>query len=153
MIFQKIQKNKLKKVVSVFIYYNNQLLLQLRDKKASITHPGLWGVISGEFLDCNENSLDAIKREIKEEISLTNLKNLRFVDIFIERKNENIINHVFTCIIKNNKNIKLNEGIEYSFFTKKEFFRGFKYSKKLKKNCEVVKNQIMRKFYFRTSSF
>ena len=81
----------------------------------------------GGFLDCNENSLNAIKREIKEEISLTNLKNLRFVDIFIERKNENIINHVFTCIIKNNKNIKLNEGIEYSFFTKREFFRGFKY--------------------------
>ena len=59
----------------------------------------------------------------------------------------------WTNIKSNNKNIKLNEGIEYSFFTKREFFRGFKYSKKLKKNCGVVKNQIMRKFYFRTSSF
>ncbi len=146
-----MQKNKLKKVVSVFIYYNNQLLLQLRDQKETITHPGLWGVISGQILDCNENPLRAIKREIKEEISLTRIKNLRFVDIFIERKNENVINHVFTCIVKNPKFIKLKEGIEYSFFRKNEFYQGFKYSKKLKKNCYIVKNQIMRKFHFRTS--
>ena len=144
-----MQFQKLKKVVSVFIYSKNQLLLQLRDERKSIPYPGCWGLISGE-LNCNENAYVGIRREIKEEISISNLKNLNFVDIFLNRKNENIIHHVFKSYLNNPKKIKLKEGVEYSFFSKMDFKKGYKFSKKLKKNCLIVNNPIMKKFYFRT---
>ena len=60
---------KLKKVVLAFIYHKDQILLQLRDENKKIVYPGQWGLISGS-LNFDENPYDAIRREIKEEISI-----------------------------------------------------------------------------------
>tara|TARA_B100000029_G_scaffold491384_1_gene551432 strand:+ start:403 stop:846 length:444 start_codon:yes stop_codon:yes gene_type:complete len=144
-----MQSQKLKKVVSIFIYAKNQLLLQLRDEKKEISHPGCWGLISGA-LNSNENPYRGIKREIKEEISISNIKNLVFVGIFLSRKNESIIHYVFKSNLNSLQGIKLKEGIEYSFFSKTDFFRGHKFSKNLKKTCYIVNNPIMREFYYKT---
>ena len=142
---------KLKKIVSIFIYSKNQLLMQLRDNKKKIVYPGCWGLISGT-LNSNESPFNGIKREIKEEISV-NLNNLNFVDIFLDHKNGDAIHHVFKAYLNEPKKIKLKEGIEYSFFSKKDFLQGYKFSKKLNKKCFIADNPIMKKFYFKTSSF
>ena len=141
--------DKLKKVASVFIYSKNQLLLQLRDEKKEIVYPGCWGLIGGT-LSNNENPYDGIRREIKEEISIENLKTLNFVDIFLSFKNENIMHYVFRANLTDISKIILNEGIEYSFFSKSDFFKGCKISRKLRKNCYIVNHPIMKKFFFKT---
>ena len=140
---------KLRKVASVFIYSRNQLLLQLRDEKKGIVYPGCWGLIGGSLTN-NENPYNGIKREIREEISITNLKKLNFIDIFLSFKIENVVHYVFRANLNATPKIILNEGIEYSFFSKSDFFKGYKISKKLKKNCFIVDHPIMKKYYFKT---
>ena len=144
-----MQFKKLKKVTSAFIYSKNQLLLQLRDEKKGIVYPGCWGLIGGT-LSKGENPYDGIKREIREEISITNLKELNFLDTFLNSKNENVMHYIFRACLLDSSKIILNEGIEYSFFTKSDFFRGYKISKKLKKICFTVDHPVMKNFYFKT---
>ena len=143
-----MQNQKLKKIVSIFIYSQNQLLLALRDNKKEIVYPECWGLISGS-LNIDENPYSGIKREIKEEISISNIKKLKFIETYISKK-ENIIYYVFKTYLKNTRNIKLKEGIEYSFFSKSEFLQGYKFSKKLNKICFIVDNPFMKKYYFKT---
>jgi ADP-ribose pyrophosphatase YjhB (NUDIX family) len=144
-----MQFNKLKKVTSAFIYSKNKLLLHLRDEKKGIVYPGCWGLIGGA-LNKDEDPYDGIKREIKEEISITNLKKLNFVDTFLNIKGENVMHYVFrACLFKSSK-IILNEGIEYSFFTKSDFLRRYKISEKLKKKCFIANHPVMKKFYLKT---
>ena len=140
---------KLKKVVMAFIYHKDQILLQLRDENKKIVYPGQWGLISGS-LNFDENPYDAIRREIKEEISITNIKNIVFIDTSLSKKNGNLFHYVFKIYLKSPRKIKLNEGIEYSFFSKTEYLRGFKFSRKLRKNCFIVNHPVVKKFYFRT---
>ena len=140
---------KLKKAVLAFIYHKDQILLQLRDENKKIVYPGQWGLISGS-LNFDENPYDAVRREIKEEISITNIKNIVFVDTSLGKKNENLFHYVFRIYLKSPRKIKLNEGIEYSFFSKTEYLRGFKFSRKLRKNCFIVNHSVVKKFYFRT---
>ena len=144
-----MQTKKLKKVVSIFIIKNNRILLQLRDENKKISFPGQWGVISGEILVNDFSPLEAAKREIKEELSISNIKNLKFVETFLDRKNEDILHYVFRLQMEFSHKIILNEGIEYSFFSKQLFNKGFKFSKILKKNCKIVKIFFMKKFFFK----
>jgi len=144
-----MQFSKLKKVTTAFIYSKNKLLLQLRDEKKGIVYPGRWGLIGGA-LNKDEDPYDGIKREISEEISIINLKELNFVDTFLNSKNGNVMHYIFRACLLDSSKIILNEGIEYSFFTKSDFFRGYKISKKLKKICFTVDHPIMKKFYFKT---
>ena len=57
-----------KKSVAIILKNSkNELLLQLRDEKPEIVYLGYWGFIGGGVED-GETELQAIKREIKEEI-------------------------------------------------------------------------------------
>ena len=121
----------------------------MRDENKKISFPGQWGVISGEILVNDFSPLEAAKREIKEELSISNIKNLKFVETFLDRKNEDILHYVFRLQMEFSHKIILNEGIEYSFFSKQLFNKGFKFSKILKKNCKIVKIFFMKKFFFK----
>jgi 8-oxo-dGTP pyrophosphatase MutT (NUDIX family) len=46
-----------------------RFLLQLRDKKAGIYYPGYWGLFGGAC-DSHESPFVAVKRELKEELSV-----------------------------------------------------------------------------------
>ncbi len=144
-----MQFSKLKKVTTAFIYSKNKLLLQLRDEKKGIVYPGCWGLIGGA-LNKDEDPYDGIKREISEEISIINLKELNFVDTFLNLKNEKVMHYVFRANLFQSSKIILNEGIEYSFFTKSDFLKGYKISKKLKKKCFTANHPVMKKFYLKT---
>lgn len=54
-------------VAKAFIYQENRLLLQLRDNIDEIIHPNHWGLFGGT-VDDGETSLQAMKREIEEEL-------------------------------------------------------------------------------------
>mgnify|MGYP001270938396 CR=1 FL=1 len=144
-----ILKKKLNKVVSILIFYKHKILLQLRDINKSIPYPGKWGFISGNIETC-ESPLFAAKRELHEELLIKNFKNVNFLYNFLSRKNENIMYHVFTLNLQNKAQLKLKEGIEYSFFSKIDFLKGYKYSKELKKICFLADNPVMKKFYFKS---
>lgn len=139
---------KLKKIVTILIFVKKQLILQLRDNKKDIVFPGTWGFISGE-LSPGESPKNGIIREMKEELSLLNIKNINLSHIYFDRKYENNIYYVFSVFLKSKPFIKLKEGLEYSFFSKIEFLKGYKYSKKLKKNCFLAQKNLMKKKYFR----
>ena len=52
---------------ALFLNKDNKILIYLRDDKPSIPHPNCW-VLLGGHLEEGESYLDALKREIKEEI-------------------------------------------------------------------------------------
>jgi|SanBayMetagenome_1026888.scaffolds.fasta_scaffold38014_2 8-oxo-dGTP diphosphatase len=54
-------------VAKAFIYQGSRLLLQLRDNKPDIYYPNYWGLFGGA-VDPGETPLEAIKRELEEEI-------------------------------------------------------------------------------------
>ena len=144
-----ILKKKLNKVVSILIFYKHKILLQLRDINKSIPYPGKWGFISGNLEGC-ESPLIAAKRELREELQIKNFENINFLDNFVSRKNENILYYVFTLNLNYTSQLMLKEGIEYSFFSKTDFLKGYKYSKELKKICFLADNPVMKKFYFKS---
>ena len=53
--------------VVIFLLRDKKFLLQLRDNKPSITFPNFWGLLGGHK-EIGESPLEAIKRELSEEI-------------------------------------------------------------------------------------
>jgi len=60
---------KIRQTVKAVIYSGDTILLQLRDQKPDIFHPGVWGLFGGS-VDDGEKPIDALKRELLEEIGL-----------------------------------------------------------------------------------
>ena len=55
--------------VKAVIHSDGKILLQLRDEKPNIYYPGVWGLFTGK-VEPNEKPIDALKRELLEEIGL-----------------------------------------------------------------------------------
>ena len=53
--------------VKAVIHSDGKILLQLRDEKPNIYYPGVWGLFGGK-VEPNEKPIDALKRELLEEI-------------------------------------------------------------------------------------
>jgi 8-oxo-dGTP diphosphatase len=97
----------------VLVNHKNELLLQLRDYKQNITYPGYWGLIGGS-VEKNENSLDAIKREIREEINCK-IKNIKKLATIMPTRKIKLI--IFRGEINELlKNISLTEGQKIDYF-------------------------------------
>ena len=83
---------------------DNKYILQLRDDKKNIKNPGKWGTFGGG-IEKKESSLDAIKRELKEELRLKILN----PKLFLKMKLKNKKYFIYKIILKN-ENLKLMEG-------------------------------------------
>ncbi len=95
----------------------NEILLQLRDNKKTIDYPGYWGTLGGHCEE-NEEPVDALKRELKEEINF-DVKESKFIGILDDGVKHEV--HLFKVQIRKKVNeITLNEGrkIEYFAFPK-----------------------------------
>ena len=109
------------KVASVvLINENKEILLLLRDNRPDIPHPNLWSFLGGH-LEGNETYLEALKREIKEEINYE-IKN----PIFIEGIDDGVGNIVYIYKDKIEVGIdslELNEGQKLGFFKFEDIFQ------------------------------
>lgn len=103
-----------KKAIAIIIC-NKKILLLLRDNNPNIQNPNTWQLPGGR-IEKNENHLQAIKRELKEEISLIPA-NLQYLgDAF-----QDISVYISFLTDEEVKHIKLgNEGQKLEFFTKDE---------------------------------
>lgn len=65
-------------VAAVILLHDSTYLMQLRDDKPTITFPGAWGLFGGD-VEAEETPLDAIRRELNEELGITNPEPLTFL--------------------------------------------------------------------------
>lgn len=104
-----------KKRSIAIIVHNKRILLLLRDNSPSIQNPNTWQLPGGQIEE-NENHFQTIKRELKEEISLTPA-NLEYLGDALSDTS------VYVSFLTDEevKHIKLgNEGQKLKFFTKEE---------------------------------
>jgi 8-oxo-dGTP pyrophosphatase MutT (NUDIX family) len=124
-----------RKIVVCIIHYNKEILLQLRSFDKKIIYPGKWGYFSGS-IHVNENSLSAVKRELKEELNLNNFKNLKFLIKYLDAPKKDIFD-IFTLKIFKKK-LTLKEGEDFGLSKAKKSRKLNKYfinaDKKLMKN-------------------
>jgi len=70
---------------------NNEVLLLLRDDKVDIPFPNMWDIPGGKVED-NETPIEAIRREMTEEMSI---KDLGEIQLFKIITSENITDYIF----------------------------------------------------------
>jgi 8-oxo-dGTP diphosphatase len=68
----------------IFFNKKKELLLYLRDDKISIPYPNTWSILGGH-LEKDESPIQALRREIKEEIDY-NIENPIYLDYFINKE-------------------------------------------------------------------
>lgn len=108
----------------ILLTANKNVVLQHRDDIPNIEYPDFWGLIGG-WIEENETPEEAIKRELEEELYLTDKKEnlriggLRLVD---QRKREKgWTEFIFLGNIKNDIfNLRLKEGQKISSFNFQE---------------------------------
>ncbi len=94
-----------------------KILFQLRDGKGR--NPNKWSIFGGG-INKNELSIDALIREIKEELKIQISKS----DIIKHYKIPIINYHIFEVYLKSNpKKSDLKEGKDMKFMTREEFLK------------------------------
>lgn len=107
--------------VKAIIYdVDGKILLQRRDFNNHIPYPGFWNFFGG-YVEQNENFLQALERELTEEIGCIpgNIES----EIFLwKSNNESTINHFYPIFFNEKKNnFKLNEGSDFRWVSIEDF--------------------------------
>ena len=95
-------------VVKAIIYKKGRYLLQLRDRKPSISYPDTWSFFGGG-VDDRESHIEALQRELEEELSWRPKKIQYFTEIKNKTENCNQTYFIAYCDISENK-LLLGEG-------------------------------------------
>lgn len=101
-------------VVAAIIKKDNLFFIAQRNKTK---HLGLKWEFPGGKVDINELNIDALKREIKEELNITIYVKKKITQKNYKDKKINIILHYYLCYIKKG-NIELNEHENSKWVTK-----------------------------------
>lgn len=104
-------------VIGVIFNKDKRILLLKRSKYEDQWQPNKWGLPGGK-IDDNESSLNALKREIKEETGIEIFKQLSSFSIM----RDNNIEHIYICFYDgDDENVELNfEHSGYGWFSKVE---------------------------------
>ncbi|MBI5195206.1 MAG: NUDIX domain-containing protein [Nitrospirae bacterium] len=129
---------RIEKEVALAIIYENRekILLQLRDFKECISHPGEWALFGGS-VKSKELPESALARELKEELDFTVKQLLHFRNY--DYKVESARIYVYACrstLVLERLNLK--EGQDFGIFGIKEIFKGRLCSKKLQAEYPVA---------------
>ncbi len=112
---------------AIIIDKKNNFLLQKRDKKNNIFFPDHWGFFGGAK-NRNETYINALKRELNEEIGFIPSRIEYFMKISFDFNKKKIIRYVYICKVNKLKKeyIKLNEGADFGIFSLAKIKTGFK---------------------------
>lgn len=126
-----------KKVTLAIIYENRErILLQLRDFKERISHPGEWSLFGGS-MKSNEFPEEAVTRELKEELDFSTGHFVYFREYLYEEEDARI--HVFSCCTSlSHERLSLKEGLEFGFFCFDEIMSGKLFSERLRSKYQVT---------------
>ena len=128
-----------KSAVVILVNSKKQILLHLRDNKPGILAPGHWAFIGG--VEEKESELEAIRREVKEEINIL-IENFFYLDK-IYFKSYNLMVSVYMGRLDiPGEEIKVNEGQGVKFFYPDEI-KKIKMSKILKRIITKNLNKIL----------
>lgn len=106
-------------VSAAIVTYQGKILLFLRDDKPNLNDPNCWSLIGGHFEE-DENSDQALIREVQEEINITPTDFKLLFDLIGTRGEQDFIYHI-KLTDKQAKNIKLgDEGQKIEFKTPAE---------------------------------
>ena len=107
-------ENYKKSVNVILVNSKKQILLHLRDNNPHILYPNYWACIGGGVED-GESELEALKREVKEEINIS-IENFQYLDKFYLRKHKIMVFFYIGRLDVSEEKIKLTEGQCVKFF-------------------------------------
>ena len=104
-----------------FIVYNKKLLLILRDNNPNISFPNTWN-LPGGGIEEGESGIEAIKRELQEEISVIP-KNIIELGQQTFEDDSVVFRYLVKLSLDEHQNLKLgDEGQKMDFFSVDEAF-------------------------------
>ena len=126
--------------VKAVIYSDDKFLLQLRDQKQGIFYPGVWGLFGGS-VDDGEKPIDALKRELFEEIGLE-IKDAKLLFSWNHDKYNSILHFFLVPLTVELEKLCLNEGQGMDLFSIEQIKR-LPITPSLKKNIHKIKQNIL----------
>ncbi len=131
--------------LGAFILDNKKRLLIVRKSKDEQIDAGLW-VVPGGKVHPDENIIDALKREVKEEVGLLVVSS-KWIGEDVFKVDEKYFHAAhFICKVKSTKNIKLERKLlEYRWITKKEV-KNFEIPNNIKKEILNIFNNFIKLF-------
>ena len=90
---------------AAIIYHNGKYLLQKRDKNKNIFFPNFWGLFGGLNLR-NEKPVNALRRELKEELNLKFISFNQILSLNIQSKKKLLKEQEYTLNASYQKIIK-----------------------------------------------
>ena len=101
--------------VKAVIHSDGKILLQLRDEKPNIYYPGVWGLFGGN-VESNEKPIDALKRELLEEIEL-DIKGAKLLFSWGHYKYNSVLHFFSVPLTVELATLSLNEGEAMELFS------------------------------------
>ena len=126
--------------VKAIIHSEDKILLQLRDQKPNIFYPGVWGLFGGG-VDDGEKPIDALKRELLEEIGLE-IKSAKLLFSWNHDKYNSILHFFLVPLTVELEKLCLNEGQGMDLFSIEQIKR-LPITPSLKKNIHKIKQNIL----------
>ena len=106
---------QIKHAVKAVVHSNGRILLQLRDRKPDIYYPGVWGLFGGS-VDDGEKLIDALKRELFEEIGL-DIKGAKLLFSWNHYRYNSVLHFFSVPLTVELKKLCLNEGQAMELFS------------------------------------
>jgi 8-oxo-dGTP pyrophosphatase MutT (NUDIX family) len=111
-------------VAIAILYQSDHLLLQLRDDLPTILYPGCWAMFGGH-LEPGESPLQAVKREIWEEIGFTMANPVYFRSYSDQIAIRHVFSHPLTVSLAE---LNLQEGWDFALASPADIEQGKLYS-------------------------
>jgi len=126
--------------VKAVIYSKDKILLQLRDQRPNIFYPGVWGLFGGG-MDYGEKPIDALKRELLEEIGLE-IKDAKLLFSWNHDKYNSILHFFLVPLTIELDKLCLNEGQGMDLFSIEQIKR-LPITPSLEKNIHKINQNIL----------